>query len=574
MAVAAGSDADDLGAVARGARVVVLDDEESNRRLLCRLLHRLGVSDLLAVSSAAELPGAVRQVDPDLLIVDQQLGDGLGMQALADLAVQDPRWWSRRVLMVTGALSPATEAAVEALGAAAALRKPFQFDELAAAVGELLARPSRLAVPSGRERPDSRTERGPVDFQALFEGAPGSFLVLDAQLVIVAVTDAYLAATMTERGSIEGRLLFEAFPGNPDDPTADGVSNLQASLDRVRNELVADTMPIQHYDVRRPDGTFEVRHWSPINIPITDAAGALRYIIHRVEDVTDYVRMRSGHATVAGRWTMSLEAQIFLHSRELERVNRALQATHAASHELLSRVSHELRAPLTAVVGYGDLLARSDLDATQREWAGIQRRAAEHTLGLLEDILAIASVNSGGLSLRADRVDVGCLVEEAVDIIKPLARERGITIANAAIEGPSREVIADRQRLRQVLINLLSNAIKYNRPEGYVAVTVLPAAAGRVALSIADTGPGISEDDQTRLFTPFERLDAATSGVAGSGLGLAVCRELITAMDGTITLASTPGEGCTFTIELPTSAGEPADREEADVQGVKPRAPA
>ncbi|MES1239892.1 MAG: PAS domain-containing protein, partial [Chloroflexota bacterium] len=137
---------------------------------------------------------------------------------------------------------------------------------------------------------------GAPDFRTLFESAPGLFLVLDPDLTIVAVTDGYLSATMTSRDAIVGRGLFEVFPDNPDDPAATGVDHLRASLDRVRSELVQDTMAVQKYDIRRPDaegGGFEERFWSPINTPVLNSDGRLAYIIHRVEDVTVAVRLRA-----------------------------------------------------------------------------------------------------------------------------------------------------------------------------------------------------------------------------------------------------------------------------------------
>src|SRR5437867_7106568 len=121
------------------------------------------------------------------------------------------------------------------------------------------------------------------DFRALFECAPGLYLVLTPGLTIVAVSEAYLRATMTKREEILGRGLFEVFPDNPDDPTATGVSNLRASLDRVRRRLVADTMAVQKYDIRRPDsegGGFEERFWSPVNSPVLGKDRALEYIVH------------------------------------------------------------------------------------------------------------------------------------------------------------------------------------------------------------------------------------------------------------------------------------------------------
>jgi anti-anti-sigma regulatory factor len=129
-----------------------------------------------------------------------------------------------------------------------------------------------------------------LDFQRLFEAAPGCYLVLSPELTILTATDAYLAATMTRREDIVGRPLFEVFPDNPDDPGADGMSNLRASLDRVLARGRADKMPMQKYDVRRPKeegGGFEQRYWSPVNRPFFGEDGRLAYILHWVEDVTD-----------------------------------------------------------------------------------------------------------------------------------------------------------------------------------------------------------------------------------------------------------------------------------------------
>lgn len=136
---------------------------------------------------------------------------------------------------------------------------------------------------------------GGVDYQAVFENLPGLFLILDADLKIVGVSHAYNRATKTRREDMLGKPIFEVFPDNPGDPGADGVRNLHASLRRVLRSAAPDTMPVQKYDIRKPDqegGGFEERYWSPINSPLLDQDGRVRYIIHKAEDVTEFIRLK------------------------------------------------------------------------------------------------------------------------------------------------------------------------------------------------------------------------------------------------------------------------------------------
>ena len=172
------------------------------------------------------------------------------------------------------------------------------------------------------------------DFRTLFESAPGLYLVLTPALTIVAVSDAYLNATMTKREEILGRGLFEVFPDNPDDPTATGVRNLRASLDRVLANRVPDAMDVQKYDIRRPEsegGGFEERYWSPVNSPVLGADGKVAYIIHRVEDVTDFIRLKqeeSEQRRITERLqtrAAEMEAEIFRRAQQIQEVNNQLQ---------------------------------------------------------------------------------------------------------------------------------------------------------------------------------------------------------------------------------------------------------
>jgi signal transduction histidine kinase/CheY-like chemotaxis protein len=400
--------------------------------------------------------------------------------------------------------------------------------------------------------PDSQVQARPLDFRSLFESAPGCFLVLDPELVIVAVSDAYLRATMTRREDILGRGLFEVFPDNPDDPDATGVGNLRASLDRVRRDRVADTMAVQQYDIRRPEaegGGFEVRYWSPLNTPVFGQDGELAYIIHRVEDVTEFVRLQERGSQQQQR-NQRMQAEILRRSKELQEANRQLRAANAAKSEFLSRMSHELRTPLNAILGFGQLLELDAPSPEQQDSVGQILTAGKHLLRLINEVLDLAAIEAGRLPLSLEPVAVDEVVAETVGLIRPLADQRGILL-----EGPARScqahVVGDRQRLKQVLLNLLANAVKYNHQGGSVQLTCRPVDGERLQIMVTDTGPGIDPVALGRLFMPFERVDGQDPGVEGTGLGLPLSKRLAEAMGGTLQLTTGIGQGSSFWVELP-----------------------
>jgi signal transduction histidine kinase len=391
-----------------------------------------------------------------------------------------------------------------------------------------------------------------VDFRALFEGAPGLFLALDPDLRIVAVSEAYLAATMIRRDDVLGRGIFDVFPDNPDDPAATGVGNLRASLERVRKTGRADTMAVQKYDIRRPEsegGGFEVRYWSPVNSPVMDDLRRVRYIIHRVEDVTEFVQLRERGE--------GMEAEIVRRSRELQAANAELRNAGEAKNEFLSRMSHELRTPLAAILGFSELLGTRELGEKPDGWARMIHVAGEHLLTLVDEIMDLSRIEAGTVGISTEAVSLKPLVDEAFQLMRPVAAGHDITLFEPVFTADTAAgyVLADRQRLTQVVINLISNAIKYNRHRGTVTVEI-EADEGRIRISVADTGEGIDPDMLPRLFTPFERLDAAASGIDGTGLGLALSRRLVEAMGGRIGVKSRRGVGTTFWVEL--EAAQPA----------------
>jgi signal transduction histidine kinase/ActR/RegA family two-component response regulator len=246
---------------------------------------------------------------------------------------------------------------------------------------------------------------------------------------------------------------------------------------------------------------------------------------------------------------------------EADRANRA-------KSEFLSRMSHELRTPLNAVLGFGELLDMDDLTQEQRDSVHHILKGGRHLLDLINEVLDIARIESGRMALSLEPVSVREVLDEVLDLVRPLASEQYISLRSELDDGTDPFVLADRQRLKQVLLNLLSNAVKYNREGGKVTVLFEDRTDGRVRIAVTDEGQGIAPEQAARLFVPFERLGADLAGIQGTGLGLALSKGLVEAMGGLLRVESVPGAGSTFVVELPRTA-----KPQAIDEGVSPDVP-
>jgi len=235
---------------------------------------------------------------------------------------------------------------------------------------------------------------------------------------------------------------------------------------------------------------------------------------------------------------------------------QAEQASRAKS-EFLSRMSHELRTPLNAILGFTQLLELENPSPAQAESVQHISRAGKHLLALINEVLDISRIEAGRLALTPEPVDLPEFLETALDLIRPLARRHEIELVEGENSArPPLRVLADRQRLQQVVLNLLSNAVKYNRPGGRVTVTCRDDGP-RLRIAVTDTGQGIEPEKLARLFLPFERLGAETTDVEGSGIGLALSRGIVTALHGELNVESRVGEGSTFWVSLPRAENDP-----------------
>ncbi len=245
--------------------------------------------------------------------------------------------------------------------------------------------------------------------------------------------------------------------------------------------------------------------------------------------------------------------------RAAEAAQQARAAAEAANREktaFLSRMSHELRTPLNAMLGFTQLMQRDAhprllaQDIVQLEQI---RQAGWHLLSLVNDVMDVSRIEAGQFEVHAVALSLTELLDEVLQLSEVSAQSGGIALHAAYRAQPPLAVTADPLRLRQVLINLLSNAIKYNRPGGAVRVEVQASADG-VVVALADTGPGMSAEQLRHLYEPFNRLGREHGSIEGTGLGLALARQLVGLMGGELVIESRPGAGTTARVTLPAAA--------------------
>jgi signal transduction histidine kinase len=348
----------------------------------------------------------------------------------------------------------------------------------------------------------------------LFDQAPVGYCSLDPDGVV------------REANAMAGALLRQAVDGLPGRRldayfTADGASAVGTLLRRVA------AWPVPHAAEARLQGD----------------PPALLEVLARADP--------DGQGFVVALLDASARRQAEDQRRRAELAERVNQARAV----YISEMNHELRTPLGAVIGLSGLILGSGHTLTDqhRDWITQIERSGQHMLGLAGDALDLARIDAGRVDLQLTAVDVQASLLEAMSLVGATATARAMTMDLCA--GPPCPVLADAQRLRQVVVNLLTNAIKYNRDGGHVQVTVAQqAGAGTVSVAVRDTGAGLDARQLQQLFQPFQRLGAERTPIEGTGLGLVLSRRLAEAMGGSLSLDSTPGVGTTATLVLQAAA--------------------
>jgi CheY-like chemotaxis protein len=263
---------------------------------------------------------------------------------------------------------------------------------------------------------------------------------------------------------------------------------------------------------------------------------------------------------------------------ELESAKSAAEKANLAKSDFLSSMSHELRSPLNAILGFAQLMesATPSPSASQSESIAQILQAGWHLLKLINEILDLAVIESGKVLLSPEAVLLSEVMSECQAMMEPLAQPRGISMTFPRFDDKVPLFVkADRTRLKQIIINLLSNAIKYNKEHGTVVVDCIVSAPERIRINVADTGAGLSPEKLAQLFQPFNRLGQEASGVAGTGIGLVVTKRLAELMEGMLGVDSTVGAGSVFWCQLVTVATPQFEIQSSEVEAlVRPPLPA
>lgn len=407
---------------------------------------------------------------------------------------------------------------------------------------------------------ESSSRLAAPDFQVLFEALPGLYLVLNRDLRVVAASEAYLAATMTRRDEIIGKPMWEIFPDNPDDPTVEGSKHVRESQQRALSTRRPDTMAVQKYDIPRPDGTYDVRFWSPMHVPVLDATGEVVYVIHRVEDVTEFILLKQQAGLEARAEVrediMKLESDIFLRAQEVSEANRKLREVDRLRTNFFANISHELRTPLALILGPVDrLLDTIAAGAPLRRDLEIIRRNADFLLKQVNDLLDIAKLESGSLEVHYSCVDAAQLVRMLAANFESLAEQRRIGMTLKAPETLLADV--DDEKFQRVLLNLLSNAFKFTPALGDIEIS-LDVEGRDMVVRISDSGPGIPPQSRSAVFERFQQLEGTSGTYGGTGLGLSIVKEFVALHRGSVWIEDSRFGGTSFIVRQPLHAPEGA----------------
>ena len=571
-------------------RIVIADDDPIQQKLLLFHLRRLGCAVESASDGEAAL-AAAQQSRPDAIVSDVMMPklDGFG---LCMAIRQDPALADVPVVLTTNTFIDAADRALGLrAGADAFVMRTPQMDELLAALQGVIARPSRHA-PQAHSPELSREHAGRILQQLERQVSRNSRLsqhcaTLSAELSVLRSTSDALAHS----NDLESALRYALVACFDAGGVATGAVVLTGDDGRLTLWTPLDGGDAFALAFARADRTELLRGWiagggttalstatatragerelleqegleSLIVVPLRHAGSSLGGLVMGSKSsglvererilFAEAIANQIAVAVTVKRAFETLEHRVEQRTAELQAARNEAERANRAKTSFLSAVSHDLRTPLNAILGFAQLLDLDGLDPQHTEHVKQILSAGRHLLDLINDVLDVTRVESGQLHLVFENLDCDAAIDDALELIRPLAAARDLELRVERETSPI-AIRADRQRLKQVLLNLLSNAVKYNSDGG--SITVSRSAHGATCrIAVSDTGRGIAEDKQSLLFTPFQRLGAESTGIEGTGLGLSLAHALAERMEGVLGVDSRENEGSTFWIELPIAA--------------------
>lgn len=416
-----------------------------------------------------------------------------------------------------------------------------------------------------------------IDYERLFVELPGLYIILSTDLTIMDVSEKLTKAAGINRFDMIGKNLFVVFPENPEDVDADGQSNLKYSLNYVLNHKTPHTMAVQRYDVKNQDGVFEERYWSPINKPVLDDNGEVTCIIHRVEEVTDFVRLaEESEKTVQQNSELEsqierMKIEIIKRSKELAKLNAQLdekviqrtmhleEANKTIGKNILSLthqkkqledfcniISHNLRAPLVNISMLVEMVAENSTNEENIIVLDKLDKAAKNLNETFNELVESIQI-SQDTEIPHEEIDLKSFTNGIIDSLHGEINKTQAIIELDFSEAP--KLCYPINYMRSILQNLISNSLKYSSPERRPLIKISSQLKkDTIILSISDNGLGLDLEKHSENL--FKIRKVFHNHPAAKGFGLFITKSQVTALGGKIWVESQPDVGSTFHVEL------------------------
>ena len=413
-----------------------------------------------------------------------------------------------------------------------------------------------------------------INYQALFDSAPSLYMILLPDFTILEVSPPYAAATLTIREEIRGHNLFEVFPDNPLDHTADGVANLRSSLQYVLRNKIPHTMAVQKYDVRNSEGEFQPKYWTVINKPVFDKDGEVLYILHRAEDVTEFMRERDEKEELSCEFNSKIQEmkrEVIKTSREIHLLNAQLEqkVTQRTNHlkeanetikknisiltlqkkqleDFCNIISHNLRGPLVNISMLVDMITEGGDEEEKILLLKKLNKSSQNLNEIFNELVESIQIRQD-TEIRSKKLALESYLQKTINGLQGQINKSEATIKTEFDAAP--HIKYPPKYLYSILHNLISNSLKYHSPNRKPIIKIATKkTADSIILSVTDNGLGIdlikNKDNLFKIRKVFH------SHPDAKGFGLFITKSQVEAMNGKIWIESKPGKGTTFFVEF------------------------